>query len=286
MSGAIVDFAGRGSTYARALRRATEGTGIPTRTASESTAAVLDRVRDGGLTGAVLTAPELSRLVPGVSWSELRLWGDRCAARERWQAWAQAHAGAEGGMRGLVVVAVFDGGERHLVVRRGVQVPTDSLTGMRVRVMPGSAIAHWVRAMDGEPVELAAVQLSRAWRQGEIDACERSWSNIEDYGLRELMGAVVRTSHAVALAFVVVSERAAAAELPTARTEGARRSRLPERLADAARWQSRAYRVCDARAERSLAAADVRIVEPEGSAWAGAHTRAGALLRQRVAAPS
>ncbi|WP_214106258.1 TRAP transporter substrate-binding protein DctP [Acrocarpospora catenulata] len=208
------------STYHAALTAMFTGTGVEV-ARGRAEADVLHDVRASRSMGAVVPVGLLADICPAAILADLPyLFASRAYAMRFWDGAGRDTLRADLAPHGLDVWGVFDGGTRHFVTKTPL---IDDFAGRTVRTMPGSLLADVLRILGAHPVPVPGSDFAQAARTGRFDACERSASNVLDYGLHEWFPYLTLTAHAHAVAALVVNTAVAGDTLAASRVAAAER---------------------------------------------------------------
>lgn len=241
-----------------------------------SEVAILAALRSRDLDLAVCTSAPLVPLAPALNLLDLPfLFPSRAGAHAVFA--GPGLAWGRGALRqaGLGLLAIFDGGERHLAVRpREVRHPSD-LRGLRLRTLETPVHRAVLETWGAIPVHAPSGSVRKQLLAGELDGVERSWSNLRDLGLAEAAPHLTEVGHSVVPAFVVAGSQVRA-------RVGQSEWRLLEQGAVVAAAREReAYVRADADALETLKASGIVPAKGDREAFRAAAARVWAAFRSR-----
>lgn len=192
----------------------------------------------GRIAGTVLPAAFFAGRAPTVVTAELPfLLSGREEAYRYWDGTYREELNQELSSQHLKVLAVFDGGERHIFSRgRAIKTP-DDFSERHFRVMPNSLLVQALEKLHATVHEIPGSDFSRAMTDGEFDSCDRSISNFFEYEMEHYFDHVSLTAHTVAATLLVVHSSAVSAI--SADPE------FSDRLREAERQQRLSYAISD-----------------------------------------
>ncbi len=224
--------------------------------------AILAALGSGELDLAVCTSAPLVSLAPSINLLDLPfLFPRRATAYASFDGPALAWGREVLGAAGLKLLAIFDGGERHLAIRpREVRCPAD-LRGLRLRTLETPVHRAMLEAWGAIPVHAPSGSLRDQLLDGALDGVERSWSNLKDLRLIEAAPHVTRVGHSVVPAYLLAGIRVWAQLSPS------ERELLAHGAALAAARERDAYVAADAEALEALRAGGIDPVEGDREAF-------------------
>jgi TRAP-type C4-dicarboxylate transport system substrate-binding protein len=231
---------------------------------------LLKEIVAGRLFGALVTTGAAGALVPGFYVADLPYVFDSPEHAQRfWQTSASANLVALAAQAGLVVLAFYDAGTRHVFNRvRPAATPAD-LADLRMRTLPNRYHALWMMALGAHPVAMPTSSIRDAFAQGQIDGAERSYLNYRDLGLQDFAPFLTETAHYHLSACLVVSKA-----IWDAMTSGAREACMAA-ASSSSGVERAAYRASDDQARDSLRQSHLQILQPDVTPWRAC---AGAVL--------
>ena len=112
----------------------------------------------------------------------------------------------------LVGLGFLDNGFKHMSANKALLTPQDYL-GLRMRVQDSRVIAHQMRALGAQPVNLSFGETRRALATGVVDGTENPISNFWTQRMHEVQTDLTLTKHGY-LGYAVVAQRDFWASLP------------------------------------------------------------------------
>ena len=116
------------------------------------------------------------------------------------------------GRQRLVGLGFLDNGFKHMSANKALLTPQDYL-GLRMRVQDSRVIAHQMRALGAQPVNLSFGETRRALATGVVDGTENPISNFWTQRMHEVQTDLTLTNHGY-LGYAVVAQRDFWASLP------------------------------------------------------------------------
>lgn len=105
----------------------------------------------------------------------------------------------------LVLLGVWDNGQRHMAANRPLRNPCDC-TGLVLRTLPNADHQRVFRALGFEPRVIDAKDLTAAVSGGEVDAQENPLTNTYNFGLHGALPHVTLTGHLMGIALLVINK--------------------------------------------------------------------------------
>lgn len=133
------------------------------------------------------------------------------------------------GRQRMVGLGYLDNGFKHMSANRPLLTPAD-YKGLRMRVQDSRVIAHQMRALGAQPVNLSFGETRRALASGVVDGTENPVSNFWTQRMHEVQTDLTLTQHGY-LGYAVVAHRDFWASLPTAQ-----RGLVHDALREALAW--------------------------------------------------
>jgi C4-dicarboxylate-binding protein DctP len=96
--------------------------------------------------------------------------------------------------RGILGLAYWHNGMKHLTARTPLRVPADA-KGLKFRIQDSDVLLEQFRAVGGNPQKMAYGEVYQALQMGAIDAQENTWSNIYASKFYEVQPYITETDH-------------------------------------------------------------------------------------------
>ncbi|MDT8990296.1 DctP family TRAP transporter solute-binding subunit [Curvibacter sp. APW13] len=133
------------------------------------------------------------------------------------------------GRQRMVGLGFLDNGFKHMSANRPLLTP-DDYRGLRMRVQDSRVIAHQMRALGAQPVNLSFGETRRALASGVVDGTENPISNFWTQRMHEVQTDLTLTQHGY-LGYAVVAHRDFWGSLPAGQ-----RTLVQEALREALAW--------------------------------------------------
>jgi C4-dicarboxylate-binding protein DctP len=108
--------------------------------------------------------------------------------------------------RGILGLAYWHNGMKHLTARTPLRVPADA-KGLKFRIQDSDVLLEQIRAVGGNPQKMPFGEVYQALQTGAIDAQENTWSNIYASKFFEVQPYVTETDHGYIGYLVAVNPR-------------------------------------------------------------------------------
>ena len=96
--------------------------------------------------------------------------------------------------RGILGLAYWHNGMKHLTARTPLRVPADA-KGLKFRIQDSDVLLEQFRAVGGNPQKMPYAEVYQALQMGALDAQENTWSNIYASKFCEVQPFITETDH-------------------------------------------------------------------------------------------